>query len=58
MRSTWPGCKPVICVKTALAAFDAIVVQGEGAPADSADSHYQKFLGYPRRVPRAESQEP
>jgi CDGSH-type Zn-finger protein/uncharacterized Fe-S cluster protein YjdI len=38
------GCKPVICVKTALAAFDAIVVQGEGAPSDSADSHYQKFL--------------
>ena len=38
------GCKPVICVKTALAAFDAIVLQGEGAPADSADSHYQKFL--------------
>jgi len=38
------GCKPVICVKTALAAFDAIVVQGEGAPADSTDSHYQKFL--------------
>jgi CDGSH-type Zn-finger protein/uncharacterized Fe-S cluster protein YjdI len=38
------GCKPVICVKTALAAFDAIVVQGEGAPADSVDSHYQKFL--------------
>jgi CDGSH-type Zn-finger protein/uncharacterized Fe-S cluster protein YjdI len=39
------GCKPVICVKTALAAFDAIVVQGEGAPADSVDSHYQKFIG-------------
>jgi CDGSH-type Zn-finger protein/uncharacterized Fe-S cluster protein YjdI len=38
------GCKPVICMKTALAAFDAIVVQGEGAPADSVDSHYQKFL--------------
>lgn len=38
------GCKPVICAKTALAAFDAIVVQGEGAPADSTDSHYQKFL--------------
>jgi CDGSH-type Zn-finger protein/uncharacterized Fe-S cluster protein YjdI len=38
------GCKPVICVKTALAAFDAIVVQGEGAPKDSVDSHYQKFL--------------
>lgn len=38
------GCKPVICVKTALAAFDAIVVQGEGAPKDSVDSHYQKFI--------------
>lgn len=38
------GCRPVICVKTALAAFDAIVVQGEGAPADSVDSHYRKFL--------------
>jgi len=39
------GCKPVICIKTALAAFDAIVTQGEGAPRDSVDSHYQKFLG-------------
>ena len=38
------GAKPVICSKTALAAFDAIVRQGEGAPADSKDSHYQKFL--------------
>jgi CDGSH-type Zn-finger protein/uncharacterized Fe-S cluster protein YjdI len=38
------GCKPVICVKTALAAFEAIVIQGEGAPADSTDSHFQKFL--------------
>jgi CDGSH-type Zn-finger protein/uncharacterized Fe-S cluster protein YjdI len=39
------GAKPVICLKTALAAFDAIVVQGEGAPSDSVDSHYQKFVG-------------
>jgi CDGSH-type Zn-finger protein/uncharacterized Fe-S cluster protein YjdI len=39
------GAKPVLCLKTALAAFDAIVVQGEGAPRDSTDSHYQKFLG-------------
>ena len=38
------GAQPVICAKTALAAFDAIVRQGEGAPADSEDSHYQKFL--------------
>jgi CDGSH-type Zn-finger protein/uncharacterized Fe-S cluster protein YjdI len=39
------GAKPVICAKTALAAFDAIVRQGEGAPADSEGSHYQKFSG-------------
>ena len=37
------GAKPVICSITALAAFDAIVRQGEGAPADSEGSHYQKF---------------
>jgi CDGSH-type Zn-finger protein/uncharacterized Fe-S cluster protein YjdI len=39
------GCRRVICLKTALAAFHAIIEQGEGAPRDSADSHYQKFLG-------------
>jgi CDGSH-type Zn-finger protein/uncharacterized Fe-S cluster protein YjdI len=39
------GAKPVICSKTALAAFNAIVVQGEGAPADSVGSHYQKYVG-------------
>jgi CDGSH-type Zn-finger protein/uncharacterized Fe-S cluster protein YjdI len=39
------GAKPVICSKTALAAFDAIVLQGEGAPSDSVGSHYQKFVG-------------
>jgi CDGSH-type Zn-finger protein/uncharacterized Fe-S cluster protein YjdI len=38
------GARPVRCLKTALAAFDAIVAQGEGAPRDSAGSHYQKFL--------------
>jgi CDGSH-type Zn-finger protein/uncharacterized Fe-S cluster protein YjdI len=38
------GAKPVICLKTALAAFDAIVAQGEGAPSDSVGSHYQKFV--------------
>ncbi|MBS0378409.1 MAG: CDGSH iron-sulfur domain-containing protein [Proteobacteria bacterium] len=40
-----PGARPVRCLKTALAAFTAIVEQGEGAPRDSANSHYQKFLG-------------
>lgn len=38
-----PGAKRVICLKTALAAFDAIVTQGEGAAANSEGSHYQKF---------------
>ncbi len=38
------GAKPVICSKTALAAFKAIVEQGEGAPEDAVDSHYQKFI--------------
>jgi CDGSH-type Zn-finger protein/uncharacterized Fe-S cluster protein YjdI len=40
-----PGVKHVVCLKTALAAFAAIVEQGEGAPRDSVGSHYQKFLG-------------
>jgi CDGSH-type Zn-finger protein/uncharacterized Fe-S cluster protein YjdI len=38
------GAKPVVCLKTALAAFAAIVEQGEGAPHDTVGSHYQKFL--------------
>jgi CDGSH-type Zn-finger protein/uncharacterized Fe-S cluster protein YjdI len=42
------GVAPVLCAKTALAAFDVIVRQGEGAQADTADSHYQKFLGVRR----------
>src|SRR6266853_581550 len=40
-----PGARHVVCLKTALAAFAAIVEQGEGAPRDSLGSHYQKFLG-------------
>jgi CDGSH-type Zn-finger protein/uncharacterized Fe-S cluster protein YjdI len=38
------GAKPVICAKTALSAFAAIVEQGEGAPSSSLGSHYQKFI--------------
>ena len=38
-----PGAQPVICSKTALAGFAAIILQGEGAPADAAGSHFQKF---------------
>ncbi|MEJ0058848.1 MAG: ferritin-like domain-containing protein, partial [Terricaulis sp.] len=37
------GAKPVLCLKTALAAFDAIIAQGEGARIDVADSHFHKF---------------
>src|SRR5215469_7125626 len=40
-----PGARHVGCLKTALAAFSAIVEQGEGAPSDSVGSHFQKFLG-------------
>ena len=40
----WTGAKPVICVKTALAAFESIVMQGEGAPRDMMGSHFQRFL--------------
>lgn len=40
---TLGGARRVLCSKTALAAFDAIVRQGEGAPSDSDRSHYQRF---------------
>ncbi len=38
-----PAARRVICLKTAIAAFEAIVLQGEGAPSDAADSHYHRF---------------
>ncbi len=44
------GAKPVICAKTVLNAFDAIVRQGEGAQADSEGSHYQKFSAIRREL--------
>lgn len=37
------GAKPVICSKTALAAFTAIREQGEGAAEHSDSSHYSRF---------------
>ncbi|MBV8209031.1 MAG: CDGSH iron-sulfur domain-containing protein [Burkholderiaceae bacterium] len=36
--------KPVRCLRTALTAFDSIIRQGEGAPADVEQSHFQSFL--------------
>ena len=38
------GVKPVICSKTALAAFKVIIEQGEGAPEHTEGSHFQKFM--------------
>ncbi len=38
------GAKPVLCLKTALQAFDAIVTQGEGASEDSENSHFNRFV--------------
>jgi CDGSH-type Zn-finger protein/uncharacterized Fe-S cluster protein YjdI len=37
------GARRVICLKTALAAFDAIVRQGEGASEDAEGSHFSRF---------------
>jgi CDGSH-type Zn-finger protein/uncharacterized Fe-S cluster protein YjdI len=37
------GAKPVLCLKTAIAACEAIVTQGEGASAEHPDSHFCKF---------------
>lgn len=39
-----PGARKVLCAKTAVAAFDAIVSQGEGAQEEHIDSHYCQFL--------------
>ena len=38
-----PGAKKVICLKSALAAFDAIVQQGEGSQVGSVGSHFSRF---------------
>ncbi|MFI4914218.1 MAG: CDGSH iron-sulfur domain-containing protein [Steroidobacterales bacterium] len=37
------GAQRVVCLKTALAAFDSIVRQGEGAPEHSVNSHFERF---------------
>jgi CDGSH-type Zn-finger protein/uncharacterized Fe-S cluster protein YjdI len=39
-----PEIKPVRCLNTALHAFDVIVSQGEGAPADGERSHFRRFM--------------
>jgi CDGSH-type Zn-finger protein/uncharacterized Fe-S cluster protein YjdI len=37
------GARPVLCLKTARAAFTSIVEQGEGAPQHADESHYRRF---------------
>ncbi len=60
-----PQARTVRCAKTALEAFDAIVIQGEGSPADSERSHYKAFAAIrtelaalARRNPRFEPAHP
>jgi CDGSH-type Zn-finger protein/uncharacterized Fe-S cluster protein YjdI len=53
-----PGAKPVLCAKTALAAFTAIVEQGEGAPEHSVDSHFSRFLAIRDELATLKAQNP
>jgi hypothetical protein len=46
------GLTRVRCLKTALAAVDGIVVQGEGAPGATEESHFQRFLNIQREFDR------
>ncbi|HMD72323.1 MAG TPA: ferritin-like domain-containing protein [Steroidobacteraceae bacterium] len=53
-----PGAKQVICIKTALAAFDAIVAQGEGAPLHTAGSHFGRFCEMRREYQALKAKNP
>ena len=52
------GAKPVICLKTALQAFDAIVIQGEGAPGHNDQSHFSKFAAIREELARLTAKNP
>jgi len=52
------GVKPVICLKTALQAFDLIVTQGEGASADVVDSHFRRFSAIRDEFAKLKAQNP
>ena len=52
------GAKPVLCLKTARAAFTAIVEQGEGAPQHSEDSHFQRFTAVREEFARLRAANP
>jgi CDGSH-type Zn-finger protein/uncharacterized Fe-S cluster protein YjdI len=53
-----PGAQPVICLKTASAAFTAIVEQGEGAPSHSENSHFQRFMSVRDELARLTAENP
>lgn len=53
-----PAARAVRCLKTAHAAIDAIVRQGEGAPADTAGSHYQRFVAIREEMQRLQRANP
>lgn len=52
------GARPVICVKTAEAAFRTIVEQGEGAPEHSETSHFSRFRAILRELSALKAQNP
>ncbi|MDB4976399.1 MAG: CDGSH-type iron sulfur-containing protein, partial [Myxococcaceae bacterium] len=52
------GARKVICSKTALAAFKAIIEQGEGAPEDTEGSNYQLFLCIQRELHELKAKNP
>src|SRR6185295_5142575 len=52
------GARPVICLKTARAAFTAIVEQGEGAPQHSEESHFQRFTEVRAELARLKAANP
>ncbi len=53
-----PGVKPVICAKTALAAFEAIVLQGEGARQDAQGSHFHAFAAIRNELAELQARDP
>ncbi len=52
------GLKPVICLKTALQAFDAIVTQGEGASADADELHFRRFCAIRAEYTKLKAENP
>lgn len=50
--------RPVRCLKTALEAFDAIVIEGEGAPEDSDRSHFKRFVSIRKQMPGMKAANP